>query len=386
MDVFRFDTGTGSISLQVRSPAPEANLHILAELLNSAGQVLQSNPVSSLSATFTPFLSAGAYYLRISGIGAGDPATTGYSDYGSVGNYVITGTVVGTGALQAPVAVASAATTSGVAPLTVGFSGQGSSDADGSIVSYHWNFGNGTSSTAINPTCTYSTAGTFTAVLTVTDNDGLQGTASVTVNVAAAPANQAPVAVVSAAPVSGPAPLPVTFSGAQSHDPDGSIVSYAWSFGDGETSTAMSPTKTYATAGTFLARLTVTDNSGATGSATVNITVQSAPVATKEIDVADYALTTTTAPRGTSAVATIVVRDQQNQPVSGATITLQWSGLASGVYVGITDAAGRVAFTSKATKRSGEITGTITAVTAPAGATYKQALFTAPMVQSVPVN
>lgn len=88
--------------------------------------------------------------------------------------------------------------------------------------------------------------------------------------------NQPPVAVVSAAPTSGAAPLPVSFDGRGSSDPDGSIVSYAWTFGDGATATGSTATHTYA-AGTFTARLTVTDNAGATSSSAVTINVDPDP-------------------------------------------------------------------------------------------------------------
>ncbi len=82
-----------------------------------------------------------------------------------------------------------------------------------------------------------------------------------------APVNQAPVACFSAFPVSGNAPLDVNFDASCSYDPDGSIVSYSWSFGDGGTDTTVTPFYTYYTPGTYTARLTVTDNLGQTGTA-----------------------------------------------------------------------------------------------------------------------
>jgi len=87
-------------------------------------------------------------------------------------------------------------------------------------------------------------------------------------------ANKPPVAVASATtPASGVAPLSVTFSSAGSNDPDGSIVSYSWNFGDGTTtSSSASPTHVYQNAGSYTAVLTVTDNGGATGTAQVAIT------------------------------------------------------------------------------------------------------------------
>lgn len=74
--------------------------------------------------------------------------------------------------------------------------------------------------------------------------------------------------------------LAASFDGSGSHDPDGSITGYAWAFGDGGTGTGATPTHTYAAGGTYTVRLTVTDNSGATGTVTHPITVTSPPAGT----------------------------------------------------------------------------------------------------------
>jgi glucose/arabinose dehydrogenase/PKD repeat protein len=87
------------------------------------------------------------------------------------------------GGNRAPTAVASASPTSGAAPLTVTFSSAGSSDPEGGALTYSWAFGDGTASTAANPTKTYATNGTFSATLTVRDPQGATGTSSVTVTV-----------------------------------------------------------------------------------------------------------------------------------------------------------------------------------------------------------
>ena len=77
-----------------------------------------------------------------------------------------------------PTAVASANPTSGTAPLAVNFSSAGSSDSDGSIAAYAWNFGDGGTSTSANPSHTYTTAGNYSATLTVTDNLGTTGSST----------------------------------------------------------------------------------------------------------------------------------------------------------------------------------------------------------------
>ena len=89
--------------------------------------------------------------------------------------------------------------------------------------------------------------------------------------------NQNPVAVASAQPSSGAAPLTVQFTGSNSFDPDGDAITYFWDFGNGATSNAADPAHTYTNPGTFNATLTVRDPSGAEGTAAVSIVVGSAP-------------------------------------------------------------------------------------------------------------
>jgi glucose/arabinose dehydrogenase/chitodextrinase len=93
-------------------------------------------------------------------------------------------------------------------------------------------------------------------------------------------ANQPPTAVAAADRTSGPVPLTVAFSSAGSVDPEGQPLTFSWTFGDGTTSTAANPTHTYASAGQYSARLSVSDGVNTTVSAPITVVVGSGPTAT----------------------------------------------------------------------------------------------------------
>lgn len=182
LDYFGFSSGSGPVQITLTPGVRSPNLDASLELLDAAGNVIaSSNPVDTLDASISTTLSAGAYYLKVDGVGKGD-LITGYSDYASVGQYTLSGSYTASNAI-APVAVASASPLSGYAPLAVGFSSNGSSDADGVIVAYAWNFGDGSTSTTANPLYTYNKVGTFTPTLTVTDSQGLKDTKSLSITV-----------------------------------------------------------------------------------------------------------------------------------------------------------------------------------------------------------
>ena len=108
--------------------------------------------------------------------------------------------------------------------------------------------------------------------------DGSRGSGAV-VRIAYSPNNSTPIAVATATPTFGPAPLKVTFKGGGSTDPDGDPLRYEWDFGDGTTkSTAKDPpVHTYTRGGNFDARLKVTDSKNASATATVRISVNNSP-------------------------------------------------------------------------------------------------------------
>ena len=150
-----------------------------------------------------------------------------------------------------------------------------STDPDGQISSWSWEFGDGTSSTERDPARTYSRKGTFTVKLTVTDNDGLTGTKSQALTVMNVPPD-ASFTFEPQIPVVGQS---VRFDGTASTDRDGTLSSYAWDFdGDGKVdATGATVAHTFTAGGPFTVTLTVTDSDGATAKQGKTITVAAVP-------------------------------------------------------------------------------------------------------------
>lgn len=167
--------------------------------------------------------------------------------------------------------------------VAIAFNGSASNDPDGSLWSWDWDFGDGTAAAGINVTHAYTTPGTYTARLTVTDNVG--STASATAIATISGSNQPPVARTSG-PYSGKVNIAVAFSGSLSSDPDGTIASYAWNFGNGATGTGASPSHTYTAVGSYTVTLTVTDNKGAANTTTTTAAITN--TATKIILADDF--------------------------------------------------------------------------------------------------
>ena len=165
---------------------------------------------------------------------------------------------------QPPVAVISGPTAAAAGEV-VTFDGTASSDPDGMIADYAWDFGDGTAGAGATVTHAFA-AGTFTVTLTVTDNLGDTGSATHDI-IVSAPATPLPPDPQPGGPYSGTVNTPITFDASASSDPDGTIVSYSWDFGDGNTAAGVTATNTYVMAGTFPVTLTVTDDAGLTASA-----------------------------------------------------------------------------------------------------------------------
>jgi PKD repeat protein len=277
-DLFGFATGAGPVSFTVSPALVSPNLDIQLALYDGLGNLVASTNPTTLGATLNATLAQGTYYLAVDGVGTGSPLTA-YNDYGSLGQFNLTGSVVPING-QAPIAVAdSSAPTTGVGPLTVNFSSAGSYDPDGSIASYSWDFGDGAVSNEANPVHAYNTPGTYTASLVVTDYSGLSSAAD-----------------------------------------------------------------------------------------TVTIVVQSNTI----LYVANIAMSLSSTKQGYQATAAVTVKNQNGSVIQGATVTGQWSGLTTGTVTKNTSRSGTASLTSARTKSRGTFTFTVTGITL-SGYTYAPA-------------
>ncbi|GAA1856074.1 PKD domain-containing protein [Microbacterium koreense] len=157
--------------------------------------------------------------------------------------------------------------------LAVTVDASATTDSDGTIASYSWNWGDGTADTSgVHSTHTYADAGDYTVTLTATDDDGATHAATQVVTVTApVGGNSAPVAAFTAAVDA----LAVSVDGTGSTDVDGSIAAYNWNWGDGSADDAgATATHAYASAGTYTVTLTVTDDDGATHAQSHDVVVE----------------------------------------------------------------------------------------------------------------
>jgi len=154
-----------------------------------------------------------------------------------------------------------------------------SSDSDGQVSSYSWTFGDGSTASTQNSTHTYGGGGDFSVTLRVTDNGGDQTSFAKTITVSPH-VNGAPSANFSVVCSS----LDCTFHDLSS-DADGTVVGWAWNFGDGQNSAAQNPAVHHYDAtglAHYTASLTVTDNDGLTSVKTTEFTVS--PAATLQCE------------------------------------------------------------------------------------------------------
>lgn len=186
--------------------------------------------------------------------------------------------------LDPPVAALGAVPSSGDAPLDVAFDASGSTDSDGTIEQFDWDFDNdGTFETldgGVTINHTYPAGGAITAAVRVTDNDGLQDTATVSLDI-----NNPPVADIIANPPSGSGSAPefeVEFDAGGSTDSDGTVDSYDWDMDDDGTFEIIDGTPLQTLflneGGMYPVTVRVTDNDGAQDTATLDYDLNEPPL------------------------------------------------------------------------------------------------------------
>ncbi|MFC7133314.1 PKD domain-containing protein [Salinibaculum sp. GCM10025337] len=143
---------------------------------------------------------------------------------------------------------------------TVTFDASESTVAGSTITSYAWEFGDGTTASGETATHSYTQNGSYAVNLTVTAADGRVANLTKTVRIY----NEAPNASFTYTPVNPNPGDQVDFDATGSSDPDGTIDSYDWDFGDGTTGSGEAPTHSYDSEGDYTVHLDVTDNDGAT--------------------------------------------------------------------------------------------------------------------------
>jgi len=272
-DVFAITAGVGPLQANVMPANRSPDVDLVLTLLDSAGRMLATqNPINELkSALAYNITTQGTYYLEVRGTGQGDPAVTGYSSYGSVGNFRLT-------ASYAP------------------------------------------------------------------------------------PVGTPPRPVIVASRNTGPAPLAVTLDGRNSTD-DGRVAFWYWDFGDGNSDVSGSMAlvnHVYQVAGTYLARLTVVDDSGLSASTSQVINV-SVPAPLSNVQSIEMSLKTNSKGYGW-AVASVTIVDHMGKPLSGAKVTASWNGIVSKNVAATTNKYGKVTLTAPKTKASGCFALTITGI------------------------
>jgi len=238
--------------------------------------------------------------------------------------------------------------------------GSDSYDPDGAIVSYEWNENGALISTEAVITTDLS-VGNHDISLVVTDDQGATGTDTIFVSVAE---NQAPTADAGADQTTHVGNA-INFDGSGSSDADGSITSYEWSFGDGETANTATINHAYAAPGTYTATLTVTDNGGLTAQDTAEITITEAS-AEPALHVGDIAFNFDKrefrAISYCKVTANVQVMDNLDTSIGDVAVSGMWSGAYSRNVSASTDNAGVASFTTRWIRGCGTFTFTVNGI------------------------
>lgn len=367
-DGFDFDTGWGFVQADLAVQAVGGNTG------NVPPQAAFTSACTDLDCTFDAALSNDSdgtiqSYAWTFGDGAtGTGVNPGHS-YAEEGTFTVTLTVTDDGnatgeatesvSVTAPNLGPTASFTPSCSGLTCNFTDT-STDPDGTVVGWSWNFGDGNTSTAQNPSHTYAAGGSYTVTLAATDNDGASSAAAEQNVTVTAPVNTPPTAAFTVSCTD----LSCSFDGSDSFDNDGTIVSYAWSFGDGGSSSQQSPTHVYAAADTYSVTLVVTDDGTATDSESRPVTVTAPADGSVHVDLSGGGVNNG---KTWTAEVTVALHDATHGAgASGILVSGSWSGGGSGGDSCTTDGTGQclVSF-GGIRKKEGTATFTVTSVASP---------------------
>ncbi len=195
---------------------------------------------------------------------------------------------------------------------TVYFNGADSSDPDGAIVSYEWDFGDGSAGSGQKPTHHYEKSGTYTVLLVVRDTVGNSGTTSQPVTVLE---GSNPTASFEYYPANPLVNEDINFNASASSDPDGTIQSYSWNLGDGSTASGRTITHRYDGVGKYSVILVVTDNNNNTGMTGEDVTVTTGQAPTARF---------TYSPKNLITGDTIYFNGSQSTDTDGTVTSWQW--------------------------------------------------------------
>ena len=245
----------------------QANTRLLSgELTHQQPATAAADGSISWSFDWTAPAAGGNYTLYGAGLSANANGGTS-GDGGSTAVLLVT---VSTGAAQAPVAAITAPLTAPIAN-TVTFDGSGSTDVDGTIVQYDWDFGDGTVAAGAIATHSFAAAGTYTVTLLVTDDANLTNKTFVDITIGGAMIPSAN----PGGPYTGEPTVVINFDASGSTH-DSAITRYLWDYGDGtafEITTTPTVSHTYATEGSYTLTLAVQDAGFMTGVAATTVTV-----------------------------------------------------------------------------------------------------------------
>jgi gliding motility-associated-like protein len=198
---------------------------------------------SSLQNPTASYFTPGTYTITLTVSNAGGSNTLTQNQYITV--------------YEVPTVDFNASVRSGCFPLRVQFTDLSTAGSGNTNVSWNWDFGNGTTSTLQNPFVTYTTAGTFTVSLRVTNDKGCTRTVSRAAYITTT--NGVTSSFTFSQPTVCRAPATINFTNGSTGPP---VLSYLWDFGDGNFSTATSPSHTYLANGTYVVSLVTNSSAG----------------------------------------------------------------------------------------------------------------------------